>query len=234
MRRLGVIFLLASQLRPAALTMACGWLLTAECPASASRPAEVVADSVSGFSGEQGANGWSYGYWDRTADPDKNYTQTTDFQLLTHFGTDPINRLSGRSEFTTGKLWNLQDGQYYTSLWAEGGQPHGTMRLRAYAQVEQWAVRRWVSTVNGSITISGHAGKVMPWGENWGGGCQALIVVDGKTVFSAPMDNRGKDYSVTVTVGIGSPVDFLIGPGPSIGVTKFTATIRTTSLGDPE
>lgn len=234
MRRLGIILLLASQLRPAALTMACGWLLTTECPASASRPAEVVADSVSEFSGEQGANGWSYGYWDRTADPDKNYTQTTDFQLLTHFGTDPINRLSGRPEFTTGKLWNLQDGKYYTSLWAEGGHPHGTMRLRAYAQAEQWAVRRWVSTVNGSITISGHAGKVMPWGENWGGGCQALIVVDGKTVFSSPMDNRGKNYSVTVTVGVGSPVDFLIGPGASIGVTKFTATIRTTPLADPE
>lgn len=214
--------------RFAALTMACGWLLTTECHAAASQPTGIVADSVSGFSGEQGANGWSYGYWDRTADPDKVYDQTTDFQLFPHFGTDPINRLSGRPEFTTGKLWNLEDGKYYTSLWAEGGHPNGTMKLRAHAQVEQWAVRRWVSTVSGSITISGHVGKVMPWGANWKGGCEALIVVDGKTMFSAPMDDRGEDYSITVTVGIGSRVDFLIGPGPSVGVTKFTVTIRAT------
>lgn len=193
----------------------------------APRTTEIVADSVSGFSGEQGTNGWSYGYWDRTADPDKSYNQTTDFQLLKHFGSDPINRISGRAEFTTGKLWVLQDGKYYTSLWAEGGHPNGMMKLGAYAQVEQWSVRRWISTVNGSITISGHAGKVMPWGENWTGGCQAQIVVDGKTMFSSFMDNRGTDYSITVTVDIGSPVDFLIGPGPTVGVTKFTATIRT-------
>ena len=194
----------------------------------APRPTEIVADSVSGFSGEQGTNGWSYGYWDRTADPDKSYNQTTDFQLLKHFGSDPINRISGHAEFTTGKLWILQDGKYYTSLWAEGGHPNGTMKLGAYAQAEQWSVRRWISTVDGSITISGHAGKVMPWGENWTGGCQAQIVVDGKTMFSSFMGNRGTDYSITVTVGIGSPVDFLIGPGPTVGVTKFTATIRTT------
>ncbi len=215
--------------RAAAFSIACWWsLITTGCRPEAPRPTDIVADSVSGFSGKQGADGWSYGYWERTADPEKSYDQTTDFLLLKHFGTDPINRLSGRPEFATGKLWNLEDGKYYTSLWAEGGHPNGTMRLGAYAQVEQWAVRRWVSTVNGSITISGHAGKVMPWGENWTGGCQALIVVDGKTKFSSFMDNRGKDYSITVTVGIGSPVDFLIGPGPSVGVTRFTATIRTT------
>ena len=186
----------------------------------------MVADSVSGFSGQQGANGWSYGYWDRTADTDKSYSQTTDFQLLRHFGSDPINGVSGHPEFTTGELWTLQDGLYYTSLWAEGGHANGTMDLGAHARVEHWAVRRWVSTANGPVTISGHAGKVMPWGEKWGGGCQALIVVDGTMVFSAAMDNRGTNYSINATVHIGSRVDFLIGPGPSVGVTKFTATIR--------
>jgi hypothetical protein len=55
----------------------------------------MVADSVSGFSGEQGANGWSYGYWDHTADPDKSYDQATDFQLLRRFGSDPLDRVAG-------------------------------------------------------------------------------------------------------------------------------------------
>jgi hypothetical protein len=187
---------------------------------------DIVADSVNGFSGKQGANGWSYGYWDRSADTDKNYNQATDFRLLRHFGSDPINGLSGHSEFTTGKLWNLQDGLYYTSLWAEGGHPNSTMKLGTYAQVEQWAVRRWVSTTSGPVTISGHAGKVMPWGENWSGGVQAVIVVNGTVLFTSAIHDGGTSYSIDTTVEIGTPVDFLIGPNPSIGVTKFTATIR--------
>jgi hypothetical protein len=189
----------------------------------------VVADSVGGFSGQQGANGWSYGYWDHTADTDKSYSQTTDFQLLPHFGSDPINQLSTRPEHGTGQLWTLQDGRYYTSLWAGGGHPNGTLYLGGHAQGEHWAVRRWASTANGPVTISGHAAKVL--GTNWGGAVQTRIVVDGTPVFSAVIDNAGTNYSVNATVRRGSLVDFLIGPGPagaySIGVTKFTATIRT-------
>src|SRR6185369_6541329 len=103
-----------------ALALAVCSLLITGCHTASLRPSEMVADSVSGFSGKQGANGWSYGYWDRTADTDKSYSQTTDFQLLRHFGSDPINGLSSRSDFTTGKLWILQDGLYYTAVWAEG------------------------------------------------------------------------------------------------------------------
>ena len=212
-----------------ARTLAVCSFLTTGCHTASLRSSQLVADSISGFSGKQGANGWSYGYWDHTADTDKSYSQTTDFQLLRHFGNDPINRLSTRPELGTGKLWTLQDGVYYTSLWAGGGHPNGTMELGAHAQVEHWAVRRWVSTANGPVTISGHAAKVL--GTNWGGGVQTLIVVDGTTVFSAAIDNRGTNYSVNATVHSGSLVDFLIGPGPTgayaVGVTEFTATIRT-------
>jgi hypothetical protein len=214
------------RLRVAALALAVCSSLTTGCHTASLPPSEIVADSVSEFSGKQGANGWSYGYWDRSADTDKSYSQATDFQLLRHFGSDPINRLSGHSEFTTGMLWNLQDGLYYTSLWAGGGHPNGTMKLGTYAQVEQWAVRRWVSTTQGPVTISGHAGKVMPWGEKWGGGVQALIVVDGTTLFHTDIDDGGTDYSIDATIQIGSRVDFLIGPNPSVGVIDFTATLR--------
>lgn len=189
----------------------------------------MVADSVSGFSGEQGANGWSYGYWDYTADPDKSYDPATDFQLLRHFGSDPINDLSTRPELGTGQqFWTLKDGVYYTSLWARGGHPHGNLDLGSHAKVEHWAVRRWVSPAKGPLTISGHAAKVLA--TNWRGGVQTRIVVDGTTVFSAATDNQGTDYSVIAKVHKGSRVDFLIGPGPpdayAVGVTEFTATLR--------
>lgn len=209
-----------------ALALVLGSFLTPVCHAASVPAPKVLADSVAGFSGTQGANGWSYGYWDRSADPDQDYDPATDFRLLRHFGRDPINGLSSHSEFTTGELWNLEDGRYYTSLWAEGGHPHGTMDLGKYARAEHWAVRRWVSTVAGQVTLSGQAGKVMPWGENWSGGVQGLIVVDGKEVFHTDIGNRETDYSFEATLKVGSVVDFLLGPNPSIGVIKFTATVR--------
>ena len=202
-------------------------VLASACYGAPPASSVVVGGSVSGFSGTQGANGWFYGYWDRSADADGSFDQATDFQPLKHFGRDPINRLSGHPDFTTGELWNLEDGRFYTSLWAEGGHPHGTLDLGTYARAEYGAVRRWVSTIAGPVTLSGHAGKVMPWGENWSGGVQARIVVDGNELLRADLENQGTDYSLHTTLRVGSRVDFLLGPKPSIGVTNFTATIRT-------
>lgn len=190
--------------------------------------AGTIADSVEDFSGEQGLHGWSYGYWDESADPDGVYDQAGDFRPFPSFGTDPINRLSLRSEFTTGDLWYLEDGRYYTSLWAEGGHPHGTLDLGSYARAKHWVVRRWTSTVDGRIEISGHVGKVMPWGENWTGSCKFLVVAGGERVYEAEVDDGGQEYSVSAAVEVGTPVDFLIGPGSGIGVMRFTAR-----LGEP-
>jgi hypothetical protein len=204
-------------------------LLTTGCHTGSLPSPEIVADSSSGFSGKQGANGWSYGYWDRTADTDKSYNQTTDFQLLRHFGNDPINGLSRRSDFTTGNLWLLQDGRYYTALWAEGGSANGTAESAAQAKVEHWAVRRWVSTVDGPVTISGRAARILDWGDADSG--QAHIDVDGTTVFSTATYKHDTNYSVDVTVHIGSLVDFLITAGPTetggaFGPVRFTATLQ--------
>jgi len=55
--------------------------------------------------------------------------------------------------------------------------------------------------------------------------CQAIIIVDGETVFSAVMDEHRLDYAVAVKIHTKSVVDFLIAPNPSIGVVTFTATI---------
>ncbi len=171
---------------------------------------DAIADSVADFSGKQGLNEWTYGYWDESKDVDGWYEQASDFRLFSSFGSDPINGLSLHSEFTTGALWFLDDGKHYTSLWAEGGHPHGSMNLGSYARANQWVVRRWTSTVNGSIEISGHAGKVMP--------CAS-------TPYEAEVDSGGQEYSVRATVEVGTPVDFLIGPGTGIGVMRFTARL---------
>ena len=188
--------------------------------------AEIVADSVRDFSGTQGRNGWTYGYWDESGDADGNYDQRRDFRRFANFGIDPINRLAGHDRFTTGDLWYLEDGRFYTSLWAEGGHPHGALDLGTYAKANQWTVRRWVSTVSGRVEIRGHAGKVMPWGKNWSGSVSFLVVVDGNRVLEAEADDGGRDYSVSASVNVGTPVDFLIGPGSAIGVSRFTAVLE--------
>ena len=186
----------------------------------------VIADSVGDFSGAQGSNGWFYGYWDQSSDPDGVYDQASDFRLLTHFGKDPINGLSQHPEFTTGELWYLKDGHYYTSLWAEGGHPHGTMDLGVYEKADHWVVRRWIGSVDNDVEILGHAGKVMPWGENWAGDVKFHVVVGGSRVYEAAFSDGGEGYSAKATIQAGVPVDFLIGPGSGIGVIKFTGTIK--------
>jgi hypothetical protein len=188
--------------------------------------ADIIADSIQDFSGRQGLNGWTYGYWDESGDVDGRYDQRRDLRMFRNFGADPINRLSGHAEFTTGDLWYLEDGRFYTSLWAEGGHPHGALDLGTYARAKHWTVRRWASTVSGLIEIRGHAGKVMPWGENWDGSVKFRVVVDGNPVYEAEADDVGKEYSAIASVEVGTAVDFLIGPGTAIGVSRFTAILR--------
>jgi hypothetical protein len=211
------------------IALAVVWILTPQSLGQSLSigSARVVADSVNEFSGDQGKNGWFYGYWDRSTDTDSEYSQETDFNLLPHYGVDEKNGLRNHDGFSTGDLWFLEDGRFYTSVWAEGGHAQSALRKADPLTSEHWAVRRWISKVSGVVTIVGHAGKAMPWGKNWGGQCQAIIVVDGKTVFSSVMDEQGLDYTVAVKVREKSVVDFMIAPGPSIGVMKFTASIRT-------
>jgi hypothetical protein len=86
-------------------------------------------------------------------------------------------------------------------------------------------IRRWTSTVDGRIEISGRVGKVMPWGKNWAGSCIFLVVAGGQQVYEAEVHDGGRDYSVSAMVEAGTPVDFLIGPGSGIGVMRFTAKL---------
>lgn len=214
------------------LLLAC-WLvvgpagLRAQVEATTSpQSAVLLADSVRGFSHEQGANGWFYGFWDQSADGDGAYDPTRDFRRLPNFGDDAINGLSRHDDFTTGELWYLEDGRFYTSLWAEGGHAHGEMDLGGYARAAHWVVRRWVSAVDSEVEIAGRAGKTMPWGENWSGDVVFRVVVGGSTVYEATLDGGSQPYSVTTSVEDGTTVDFLIGPGSAIGVVDFTGAIR--------
>lgn len=165
----------------------------------------VLADSAAEFSGTQGQNNWSYGYYDGPFD-------SSDFQLMTQF---------------TGDLWYVQEGTYWTNLWEKGGHPNGPVSSGGRQDVEHWPVRRWISEVGRNINMSGTIAK-----NNTGGGdgITGHILVDGVKVFSQALgasDSTGVNYSISATVKVGSVVDFAIEPGGTdhFDGTDFTAII---------
>lgn len=172
----------------------------------------IAAASEQDFGPAQGLNGWHYGYYDGDgegegdgADPAGPYTDD-DFKRLTFF------------EGEAGARWSAPD--------------LGPVRIdrraahpSAVGDRPVWAVRRWVSDVDGAVRITG---KMMPTSAQ-GDGTSARILVDGLEVFSAdvggPGNQKGIEYGVSVQVRKGSLVDFAVTPGPGTDVNYDATTI---------
>jgi hypothetical protein len=165
-----------------------------------------IANSVTEFSGTQGLNNWYYGYYDGPF-------ASSDFQPMTEY---------------VGATWLVDDPVYWTSLTALGGHPNGIFTGEGRLPVEQWAVRRYISEVNGEITVTGIIADANPRGGN---GIIGHIFVDGRQVGLyniANGDVNGISYTVTTNVRVGSVVDFAIDPKNSddpFDGTTFTAEI---------
>ena len=170
------------------------------------KPDFEIANSVTEFSGVQGHKNWYYGYYDGP------FT-SSDFQQMTQF--------SGG--------WFNQYENYWTFLSASGGHPNGVITGGGRTPVEQWAVRRWVSEVDGEIQIYGTLAKADVGGGN---GIIGHIFVDGVEVWSqsiAGTDGTGVNYQITTKVKLNSVVDFAIDPkdaNDGVDTTSFTAQIN--------
>jgi hypothetical protein len=194
---------------------------------SALRADIIIADSVTEFAGRQGSNNWYYGYWQKTGDADGIYNYESEFIPFTQFGVYTI---------VGGVAWNTSISSYWTGLAAVGGHPNGVQTSGGRMAVEQRAIRRWISPVDASITITGRLAKFNT--SSNGDGVLGAIIVDGTEVFSrslAATDGVGVNYSATVTVLAGSIIDLIITPGAASwdgnDGTRFTATII---LNEPE
>jgi hypothetical protein len=109
--------------------------------------------------------------------------------------------------------------------------PNGIVTGYPAIGVEQWVVRRWISTVSGSVEILGTIAK---GGGSGGDGITGRIIVDGTQIWSqyiAPADRVGVNYTVITSVNVGSKVDFVVSPHTSdwYDTTRFTAKISATS-----
>ncbi|MBM4391128.1 MAG: hypothetical protein FJ090_08405 [Deltaproteobacteria bacterium] len=157
-----------------------------------------LADSITGFSDVQGENGWWYGYIE--PDGDNTFVEMASY----NYGEpDP-----GWYAATGGNYWTFID--------AETMHPNGETTTGGRLPVEQWAVRRWVSTVDGTVHLSGHLAKMAIDGET--NGVNGYVYVDGVMRWAwyiEGWDDGGADLDKDVDVSVGSTVDFILDPRDS-------------------
>ncbi len=181
--------------------------------------AVVIADSVAEFSGVQGQDNWNYGYYDRTADADDDYT-SADFQAFTTTGPFP--------GFTfDGAKWDWVDTDGVTAVnppWTEltnnGGHPNGTNN-----GPEHWTVRRWVAEEAGDLQFN--LGVEKP---NNAGNINARVHYNGRPLLvrNFPGGRARIDEPIAIRgVQIGDVIDFSIDPNGDDGSdgTVFEITV---------
>lgn len=185
-----------------------------------------IADSASEFSTTQGNGNWYYGFYDGDSlFPYSNNSQGDDFELMTYYG--PQNR------------WWVKEGSggYWTDIGATLIHPNGTQtqylgRLREL----HWAVRRWISEVQGQVTINGHFAKDSAGGVG-GDGISGCVLINGAKIWSQTItgyNTTGLDFSITTNVVQGMPVDFAVTPGPSNDDWYDTGIYTVTITAIPE
>ena len=168
----------------------------------------VIADSDSEFSETQGKDNWYYGY--------------KEDQLLAPF--EEMNIYDSQNQ-----VWQVESDTYKTSLFAKGGVPNAIEPSGQNLAAKQFAVRRWLSEVDGEITLTGVLESKSV--EKGGDGVKGYIIVNGQRVWSGTAKNsQPVKYSVTATVKKGDPVDLAISSkrNDAFDDTQFIAQILGT------
>lgn len=175
-----------------------GLLLLALFPAAAR--GQVIADSIADWSdsGTQGADGWTYGYYNYTDDGNNQYS-TGEFRPFV-------------GSHWRGDSWRLVESNApWTFLAEEGAHPNGT---NSAPNDEHWAIRRWTSDHDGQVAIIFHLRKTNPNG----GGTGVHLFVNGVERGSLSVsgnDTVGLEDTAIVTLSSGDLVDLAITPvGP--------------------
>lgn len=170
----------------------------------------VLADSVAGFSGTQGSNGWSYGFYARGADPTPGYDPATEF-VTAH---PDFGFLQGA--WRRGVDGRLDADPPWDYLGAQDGHPH-------YTGGERWVIRRYTAAAAGRVRIAGVLGNVSGLG-----GTTARIYRDGTLLATLPAGSPAGGYALLATVAAGSRLDFALDPNgaDASDLTRWTAVVQ--------
>lgn len=162
-----------------------------------------IADSVSDFSGTQGASGWYYGY----------YTSPNNSSSFVQMTFDTANNLW--QESTTRPP--------YTVLYPDGGHPNGANNGN-----EHWAVRRWQSNISDEATISGDL-KNLDKGETIG----RILVNGKQIFSQSSVGVGNYSLTQTLNMGDTVDFALDPFGSDSFDTTRFTATITTQAVPEP-
>jgi hypothetical protein len=150
----------------------------------------------------------------------------TDFKLMSDY--EPSG--GSLNNITHEPAWYVHDGTYWTALGKDFAHGNGVVTSGGRQNVEQFAIRRWVSDYTGLINVSGHIAKLDPNATS--NGVRGFIQVNGGPglldQYVSGSDTTGFSYSFDTYVTAGSTVDIWLDPwqandhGDS---TTFTTTI---------
>ena len=186
-----------------------------------------IADSIEDFTtdGTQGTNGWISGYRNYTADGGgDDYDSANDFIA---FDEDSEWRGDGWRIAPSGAPWTL--------VRAETGHPNGT---NSAPNEEQWAIRRWTSDRDATLTVEWKLREQNPNGTGVGGS----LHLNGTLVDSGATDTpEGFTKTKVIDVSANDTIDLAltpVGPGgdrsDGSDGSFFSMTISTISTGtDP-
>lgn len=183
-----------------------------------STQAQVLAQSISEFSGTQGQNGWFNGY--------RNYTLTGETQdydpqagFIPYAGGAGMGAFNGTTQQWNGSAsppqWDLTtSGAPFTFQAAQNIQPNGA---NSAPNQEHWPIRRWVANeLNAETTLDvvWHVRK----GNTAGNGVTGGVWINGKKIEAVSIeasDTMGVTVTNTVKIKPKDIVDLVLTPeGP--------------------
>lgn len=164
-----------------------------------------VADSFEDFAGNQGENGWLYGYYDGDV---PNAFTPDDFELMNTY------------DAATGRWWADQDDSL-TLIDADLMHGFVTSGVDGGSN-EQWAVRRWINPLAGGLQIDIDMWRAAD--NNTGDGVRLHVFIDGVRRLVADLtanDTTGLSLTMFEDVAQGAVIDFAL---DSIENSFFDAT----------
>ncbi len=174
-----------------------------------------IANSITEFSGTQGQNNWTHGWYNKTGDGDASYA-AGDFTAFT------------AGEFN-GTNFALAGPPPWTTLGAADAHPNG---INSSPNQEHWVVRRYEAEVAGDLLVEWNLRKTNPFGEGVSGGVYVNgVLYDEASVHGG--DTTGRTRGIVVPgVNVGDKIDIFLSPvgndgNPSDGAdgSAFSANI---------
>ena len=154
------------------------------------------------WDGEQGARGWSYGYWNRSADVDDRYAPD-EFIPFPNQGDE-----YGPNQFWNDSGWVWFEGEPpWTSIHRRNMHPNGVNN-----GAEHWPIRRWENTENCSLVVDWRLWKV----DRGSAGITGYVMHNGDVIDQQALagdDSRGIHRDALILNAEPSDViDFAVSP----------------------